>query len=203
VSLPRADVAAAATVLARAFRDYPETVHLLGTARRRDVVLPRFLATDVRDADAHGGARLARDGSTGAVTGAALWLPPGAYPIALGRQARQLLELVPTLPWTAPILPELLRSQRSMRPGHPHEPHWYLRVLGVDPTRQGEGIGAGLVRPVLDEADREGVGAYLTTAVEANLAWYARFGFEVLESLHPTPTWPLTWRMWRRPAPAG
>jgi GNAT superfamily N-acetyltransferase len=201
--LQRREVAEAAHVLARAFREYPETLHLLGTGRRRDVVLPRFLATDVRDAAAVGGARLARDGGGTTITGAALWIPPGRYPIPWRRQAGQLVSLVPTLPWTAPILPELLRSQRTIRPGHPHEPHWYLRVLGVDPIHQGTGIGSALLRPVLAEADRFGVGAYLTTAVEANVAWYARFGFEVLESLHPTPTWPLTWRMWRRPAPAG
>lgn len=199
--LRSADVGEASAVLARAFRDYPETVHLLGTGRRRDRVLPRFLASDVRDAIAGGAARVTRDDANGRITGVALWLPPGAYPVPASRQARQLLELAPTLPWTAPILPELLRSQRVMRPGHPHEPHFYLRVLGVDPPRQGEGIGVALVRPVLEEADRRGVGAYLTTAVEANVAWYARFGFEVTECLRPTPSWPLTWRLWRPPAP--
>ena len=199
-----ADVAEAAAVLARAFWDYPETVHVLGTGSRRRHVLHRFFATDCRDALAAGGATVTRAaGDDGRIVGVALWLPPGHYPVPARRQARQLLELVPTLPWTAPVLPELLRSQRAMRPAHPKEPHWYLRVLGVDPDVQRSGIGSALIRPVLAQADEEGVGAYLTTAVEANVAWYARFGFEVVDELRPTPTWPLTWRLWRPPARLG
>ena len=197
--LRSADVPEAAAVLARAFRDYPETVHILGAGRRRDRVLPRFLASDCRDVVPAGGGRVARDEATGRITGVALWLPPGAYPVPRRRQARQLVELVPTLPWTATRLPELVRSQRTMRPGHPHEPHWFLRVLGVDPVAQATGIGSSLVRPVLEEADRQGVGAHLTTAVEANVSWYARFGFEVTERFRPTPTWPVVWRLWRPP----
>jgi GNAT superfamily N-acetyltransferase len=198
--LRSAEVPEAAAVLARAFWEYPETLHLLGTGRRRRAVLPRFLASDCRDAIAGGGARAARDAS-GRIVGLALWLPPGSYPVPVRRQVRQLVELLPSLPWTAPILPELVRSQRTMRPAHPREAHFYLRVLGVDPRVQGTGVGSGLMKQTLAEADRLGVGCYLTTAVEVNVAWYARFGFEVLEELRPTPAWPVTWRLWRPPAP--
>ena len=196
--LRSAEVPAAAALLARAFWDYPETLHVLGTGSARTRVLPRFLASDCRDALAVGGARAART-DDGRLAGIALWLPPGGYPVPAGRQARQLLELVPTLPWTATRLPELLRSQKALRPAHPREPHWYLRVLGVDPDAQRTGVGTALLRPALDEADATGVGAYLTTAVEANVAWYGRFGFEVLERLRPTATWPDVWRLWRPP----
>ena len=64
---------------------------------------------------------------------------------------------------------------------HPHEPHWYLAVLGTDPSFQRTGAGTALLEPVLARVDAEGLPAYLETQKEANLAWYGRFGFDVVE----------------------
>ena len=76
--------------------------------------------------------------------------------------------------------------------------HWYLSVLGTDPDRQGKGIGAALVQPVLDLCDAEGLGAYLESSKESNIPYYRRFGFEVSGELRfrgGPPIWP----MWRDP----
>ena len=62
---------------------------------------------------------------------------------------------------------------------HPKEPHWYLSLLVVDPDWQRRGFGSRLIRPGLAAADEEGLPCYLETQKEANLAWYARFGFEL------------------------
>ena len=35
------------------------------------------------------------------------------------------------------------------------EPHWYLMILGVDPPRQGQGVGGALMQPILSRADAE------------------------------------------------
>ena len=40
----------------------------------------------------------------------------------------------------------------------PDEPHWMLDMVGVDPARQGQGIGSALIRHGLDLAERDGVG---------------------------------------------
>ena len=32
---------------------------------------------------------------------------------------------------------------------HPREPHWYLPLMGVDPTCQGKGLGSALMRHAL------------------------------------------------------
>ena len=40
---------------------------------------------------------------------------------------------------------------------HPSDDHHYLWFLGVAPARQGEGIGTGLMAPVLERADEHSV----------------------------------------------
>lgn len=59
-------------------------------------------------------------------------------------------------------------------------PHWYLEILGVDPTRQGQGIGSGLIQPVLARADADGVACYLETANPKNVPFYLGRGFAVV-----------------------
>src|SRR5262249_15822698 len=60
------------------------------------------------------------------------------------------------------------------------EPHWYGVVIGVDPWRQGKGIGGSLLRPVLTLADRNSVPCYLETCQPKNLGFYSTHGFQVV-----------------------
>ena len=57
--------------------------------------------------------------------------------------------------------------------------HWYLVLLGVDPPRQGGGIGSALLAPVLARADEGKLPVYLETANPGNLAFYQKRGFTV------------------------
>jgi GNAT superfamily N-acetyltransferase len=74
---------------------------------------------------------------------------------------------------------------------HPPEPHWYLSLLGVDPPRQGLGVGAGLLEHWLDSIDREGLPSYLETDREENVSFYGRAGFSVHVELQVlgAPVW--------------
>jgi ribosomal protein S18 acetylase RimI-like enzyme len=77
--------------------------------------------------------------------------------------------------------------------------HWYLATLGVDPPRQGQGIGGALLRPVLAQADGEGLFCYLETEKEENVRFYRRHGFEVAAE-HDLPNGgPHFWTMKRKP----
>jgi ribosomal protein S18 acetylase RimI-like enzyme len=62
-------------------------------------------------------------------------------------------------------------------------PHFYLSVLGVEPERQGEGIGSSLMQPVLELATSAQLPAYLETATGRNVLLYERAGFAVVEEL--------------------
>jgi GNAT superfamily N-acetyltransferase len=60
------------------------------------------------------------------------------------------------------------------------EPHWYLWTLGVDPPRQGQGVGGALMQPVLSRADEAGLPCYLEADKAKNVPFYQRHGFEVV-----------------------
>jgi len=72
---------------------------------------------------------------------------------------------------------------------------WYLDALGVDPSRQGEGIGGTLIRHGLEMARADDASAFLETAVERNVGYYERFGFRVVDQGSPAPGGPHLWFM--------
>ncbi len=79
------------------------------------------------------------------------------------------------------------------------EPHWYLLIVGVDPTLQGRGVGTELVKEGLQHADEMGTPSYLETSEKRNLAFYERLGFRVLESAQLGKNGPPAWAMRREP----
>lgn len=80
---------------------------------------------------------------------------------------------------------------------HPQDPHYYLQFIGVQPERQGTGIGSALLRAVLNRCDLEGVAAYLE-ADERSRLLYMKHGFEATAELM-LPRGPSFWAMWRAP----
>jgi ribosomal protein S18 acetylase RimI-like enzyme len=80
---------------------------------------------------------------------------------------------------------------------HQQQPrrHFYLMILGVDPSFQGQGAGKALLKPLLDRADRESLPCYLETASERNLAYYGALGFKIVnETRIDAPEGP--WAYW-------
>jgi ribosomal protein S18 acetylase RimI-like enzyme len=78
---------------------------------------------------------------------------------------------------------------------HTPDDVWYLDVLGVDPAKQGMGIGSALIRFGLERAASDGVDAFLETAVEANVAYYERFGFRTVVDGRASEEAPHIWFM--------
>lgn len=79
------------------------------------------------------------------------------------------------------------------------EPHWYLDVIAVDPSRQGRGIGSGLLRAVNARADADRAPVVLLTFQLRNLGLYERHGYAVVcQGMAPTggPQW---WGLRRNP----
>jgi hypothetical protein len=55
-----------------------------------------------------------------------------------------------------------------------------------------------MMAPVLEQCDRDGLGAYLESSAERNIDFYARHGFRVTDERR-LPRGPRLWPMWREP----
>jgi GNAT superfamily N-acetyltransferase len=67
------------------------------------------------------------------------------------------------------------------------EPHWHLRLLAVEPSRQGEGLGETLLRRGLERAASTEHPVVLETFSQRALRFYLRNGFEtIVDAVEPT-----------------
>jgi ribosomal protein S18 acetylase RimI-like enzyme len=131
----------------------------------------------------------------GGGAGAAMWAAPGSWALPISEAIR---EARPAFTAFGRRLPWALRLQFSVEAKHPKQPaHWYLGYLGVGPGHQGQGIGAALLRQVLESEAARGVPAYLESSNERNLTLYERHGFRVVESFPALGHGPTIWRMLR------
>jgi GNAT superfamily N-acetyltransferase len=187
-----ADVEPLAGALARAFHDDPVMTWLLGERDEpRLRRLHRFMRSEARRHRRHGGTVLTADGHPGG----ALWDPPGKWRMSVP----DILRAAPVMiSGVGPRIPRAIGGLGQMEKVHPREPHWYLAILGTDPSQQGKGVGGALMTPILDRCDRDGLGAYLESSKPENLPYYERFGFRVTGEFD-MPKGPPMWPMWRDP----
>lgn len=142
-------------------------------------------------------------GPDGRLLGVAAFVPPGAWPLPVGAQLRQLWgALVAMIPRPRALV-DGSRYLFAIERIHPKEDHWYLLLLAVDPAAQRGGIGGALQEQVYPGADEGGLDSYLETQKEANLAYYRRFGYEVEQELRPVKAGPPLWTLRRAPRPPG
>jgi ribosomal protein S18 acetylase RimI-like enzyme len=179
VPLERTHARAAGALLTASHADYPAFRHVYPAPDARRRALLPFMTASAADAAAIGGSFGAWDGQ--GLVGAALWLPPAAFPWSAWRK----LKATPRLLRTAMAAPGSFRAFAQIGTAaekvHPHEPHWYLEALGVHPRGQGQGVGTGLMDLGLRRADADGLPCYLETSDPGNEAFYRRLGFEVTE----------------------
>lgn len=77
---------------------------------------------------------------------------------------------------------------------------WYLSIVGVAPAFQGQGLGATLIRPILERTDARGCHAYLETFTPRNMRFYRRLGFEEAGGFDEPGTRARYWVMIRKPS---
>jgi ribosomal protein S18 acetylase RimI-like enzyme len=179
-----------ARALARAFHDDPVIEWIFPDEGRRAGVSERFFTIRVRSLLAQQELYTTDDHA-----GAACWAQPGRWEASPLEGLAFALRLLPLLRRRAPLIG---RGWSAIESAHPHEPHYYLALLGTDPSVQGRGIGSALLRPVLEDCDRNEIPAYLESSKESNVAFYGRHGFRVTGELD-LPEGPRIWFMWRDP----
>jgi ribosomal protein S18 acetylase RimI-like enzyme len=124
--------------------------------------------------------------------GAALWLPPDVHP-----DEDALIALLQRTV-SGQIQKDFFPVFEQMGRYHPSEPHWYLPLMGVDPSQQGKGFGSALLHHTLFQPDRDNKLAYLESSNPRNISLYKRHGFELLGTIQ-TGTSPSIAPMLRRP----
>jgi ribosomal protein S18 acetylase RimI-like enzyme len=148
---------------------------------------PSFVRAFGGKAFAHGSAYYV-DG----YVGAALWLPPNVHP-----DENALIALLQRTV-AEQIQKDVFAVFEQMGRYHPSEPHWYLPLMGVDPSQQNKGFGSALLQHTLIQFDRENKLAYLESSNPRNISLYKRHGFELLGTIQKG-TSPSIAPMLRRP----
>jgi ribosomal protein S18 acetylase RimI-like enzyme len=202
--IPRDRIAEAVEILVRAFDEDPFFRFLAPGRAERAALVGEVMRANLEVAAELG---LARGRVNGAVRGVCLWYPPRAYPPparatlrARGAAvARTLGRWVREGRARPRALTRALRVDALMKEAHPEAPFYYLEVLGVDPRHHGRGHGGALMRAALAEADRDRRIAVLETSKPANLGFYRRYGFEIVQATH-LEGGPPVWTMRRAPA---
>ncbi len=133
---------------------------------------PRVLAHYGGRAFEHGTAYRTTDYS-----GSALWLPPGIGPDeeALGAVMEEAVD--------PERLGEVFDVLEAVGAANPEKLHWFLPAIGVDPRRQGAGVGSALLHRSLEACDARHEIAYLEASNPRNVPLYQRFGFEVASEI--------------------
>jgi ribosomal protein S18 acetylase RimI-like enzyme len=152
---------------------------------------PRFVNAFGGKAFTHGSAYYI-DG----FAGAALWLPPDVHP------DEDVLITILRRTVSEQIQKDVFAVFEQMGRYHPSGPHWYLPLMGVDPSQQAKGYGSALMRHALIPCDRDNKLAYLESTNPKNIPLYERHGFELLGTIQVGASPPL-FPMLRKPGGRG
>ena len=186
-------------VMARAFHREPIMQYTLPDEDDRPGQIRWLFGRIARYAMRYGRAHTTED-----VRGFAIWLAPGDPDMQVLRLLRLGIAAAPCRLGYRSVR-RLMRFSKVKDALHHRlapERHWYLLMLGVDPEAQGGGVGSALVRPVLEQADADGLPCYLETAVEQNTRIFGKYGFETAGEADLTDTLHL-WGMTRQARQAG
>jgi ribosomal protein S18 acetylase RimI-like enzyme len=181
------DEASIIDVLVRANWADPAARWVWPDSQRFLMYFPSFVRAFGGNAFAHGSAYYI-DG----YIGAALWLPPDVHP-----DENALIALLQRTV-SDQIQKDVFAVFEQMGSYHPNEPHWYLPLMGVDPSQQSKGFGSALLQHILIQFDRNNKLAYLESSNPRNIPLYKRHGFELLGTIQ-TGTSPSISPMLRRP----
>jgi GNAT superfamily N-acetyltransferase len=163
----RSEVPLIAALLARAFDADPVMTYIFPDTAARATRLPRLFSAMMRHSYfRHGTIDVAVAGDV--LHGVAIWTPPGDR---LPPKRRQLAAFPAFAYAFGSRFGAGQRSMAAAAKAYPGEPHWYLAVLGVDPSRQGTGVGGTLLRAGLARCDGEQLPTYLDTGKPENLGY--------------------------------
>ncbi len=176
----RQDVKQAASVLGRAFRDYPIFRHLFPDARTRPDSLEHVMRFFL-------GCGLLRGevlAPTSELEGIAIWYRSDEQRFGWLDVVRAgaLSAFVGLGPASFRRFQRLGKAKQVNRDETMKGDYWLLDVIGVDPAEVGRGYARRLIEPKLEQADQERTLCYLETSDSRNIGLYEKFGFRVAKT---------------------
>jgi GNAT superfamily N-acetyltransferase len=186
-SASASDEASTIDVLVRAFSEDPVAQWIWPDSQQYQMYFPSFVRVFGGKAFTYGSAYYV-DG----YAAAALWLPPDVLP------DEDTLISIFQRTVSKQTQKDVFTVFDQMGRYHPSEPHWYLPLMGVDPLKQGKGLGSELMKHALVQCDQDNKPAYLESSNPRNIPFYERYGFELLGTIQ-IGTSPHIFPMLRRP----
>ena len=184
-----ADVPALTRTFARVFTDDPVFCWIYRDEASRYDALTALFAVQAGSRRGH---TYVVDGGRGG----SIWSPPGVELFDDRSGQRVLAAMGEHLGAKAP---ERIEAMPTMQAMHPHDPPSFYRFsAAVDPEAQGRGLGAAMLREVLDVCDRQQFPAFLESSSPRNQSLYDRYSFEPIGT-YTFPDGPVTTAMWREP----
>jgi len=173
-----ADVERCTDILARAFHDDPGAMLFEPDSDRRRAIMPRFFRMFLLAGLAEGGDIVV---SAEDVSGVASWFGPDRHgPSDAAMEAAGMAEVVAAFgPAAAARMAAMVGEIEVQHARRMPEPHFRLDFFGVDPDRQGTGVGTLLMAHGHAIADRQGLVCYLETFTQSNVRYYERRGYAV------------------------
>lgn len=188
----------AAFVIASAFMDDPLASFILPFRRSRFHTLNKFFLLYAQINIEKGCAF----GVGEPPQGIAFWEFPDQEPASI-----RLSSLVGLLPLIFTVYPlglfrarKIIAKTNEMHQKYASFRHYYLDNLGVLETARGKGLASLLLRPVLEQADAQGIPVYTDTVTRANVSLYEHFGFVCQEEAAIPGTGVTVFALFRQPA---
>ena len=184
IRLPESEISRAGEVLASGFFHDPIVLYMFPDEGERARLLSWHFTAFVRYGYLFGEVY-----STASKTdGVAVWLPSDEVVMPSEHIEQAGLDRAPEVlgkePWErfTGIMSYLEQfHQQDVQPCH-----WYLPLIGIDPSQQGHGLGDALLKPMLARADAEGLPCYLETVEPKNVRFYEKHEFKIItEAVEP------------------
>ncbi len=193
IALGRAHRDAAAATLAAAFADDPAMCYMLPDVASRPRRMRRLFGWMIEETLRIGLVLGSEDAAV--VT---LWRPPGSLHVHTPVWHPSSLRFIPIF---GRHIPRAIRVDDGIQSHLPREDAWmYLKIAGVRPDAQGQGLGGAAIREGIARGTAAGVPALLETATPGNVPLYRSLGFDMTTEWDVPKGGPHFWQMARPPA---
>lgn len=170
----------AAKVFASAFYNYPMFTFYFPDQKKRDLYFEWYMGKVINCALRYGEVYVTPD-----LSGAVNLLLPDHTTISTWEYIRSGFLLSPII-FGIRRYSHVMECEEYVTMIHEkimkEKPHYYIWGLVVDPAQQRKGIGASLMKPILERADLEKKPIYLETHDEKNVDYYKRMGFDLVQT---------------------